>query len=74
METTFLPLGSGLGLQGAELTCRRADTGVGVALKEVCRAILAFLRSLSSNGGAAPGRVAVAMPTVLPLNKKRTCY
>lgn len=70
METTFSHLSSGLGLQGAELTCRCTDTGAGVAVKEACRVILAFLRSLSANGCEAPGRAAVAMPTALPTDTK----
>lgn len=67
-----LHLISGLGLHGAELTCRWTDTGVGVLLKEACRVILAFLRSLSSDGCAAPGRLTVAMPMVLPIDKRQT--
>lgn len=69
-----LHLASGLGLHGAELTCRWTDTGVGVLLKEACRVILSLLRFSSANGCAAPGRATVAMPTVFPIDKRRACF
>lgn len=73
-EDVGLHLISGLGLHGAELTCRWTDTGVGALLKEACRVILAFLRSFSADGCAATGRVTVDMPTVLPIDKRQRCF